>query len=311
MVELASHRQRMNDRSLQEHKIGAEFAGLRSAHLTELDALEEEVRAAAPLPISYDVTRLHPPYFMEFTYTELLGGIYVAPQSSEIAARVMTAALEVEPGHDPVPAILARKQMDKYQLEAGDGAHKRVAFLAGSNIFERAVCKEALSRAMQDDPDLVIKPHPMTNEDALRKIGRLYGYHRVLEPKSSGWACLLAAEEVLTLSTSEMGLYAVLLGKPITNLTRISYEPRAAYSPIYRLLWGQSPDEAKERLSRLLASPCSGFIHPSDPTAPAKARAVMDLAMRLREPFRPLLQDFDMPDYAAFLLHGARTPQGT
>lgn len=309
MVTLAAHELRMNDRAAQERKISAEFADLRAPHLQDLDALEDVVRAACPLPASYDVTRLQPAYFFEFTYTELLGGIYLSPQSSEIAARVIEEALLVEPrdGFDPVPAIMSRRQMDKYTLAEKAPPHKRVAFVTGSNIFAKAVCKEALTRAMHDDPDLVIKPHPLTSEDTLRTLGRLYGYHRILDPRASGWACLEFAEEILTCSTSEMGLYAVLLGKPIQNITKVGYEALAAYGAIYLSLWGKSPTEAKATLERLLKSPVSGFIHPDDPAANEKAGRFASLAMSLREPFKPRFP-IDPAEYADFLLHGARRP---
>jgi len=302
----------MNDGAAQAGKITAEFADLRADHLKALDGLECLVRELAPLPISYDVTRLQPPFFSEFTYTELLGGIYVAPQSTEIAARLAAAALDTPGGDfDVVGAIMSRPHMDKYKLDEATQDHRRVAFVAGSNIFGRAVCKEALSRAMHDDPELVIKPHPLTGEETIRTMGRLYGYHRLLEPMASGWECLAAADEILTLSTSEMGLYAILLGKPTRNLTKYAYEARAAYGPLYRLLWGQSPTEARNRLVRLLSSALGGFLHPADPEAEAKARTYFATAMQIREPFRPLMPDFEDPEYAAFLLHGANKPQGT
>lgn len=304
MVTIASHALRMSDRAAQDKKISVEFAGRRAGHLAKLHGLEEMVRELAPLPISYDVSRIQPPYFNEFTYTELMGCLYLAPQSCELAARIVDSASQnrTEGAFDPAEEILARAGMDKYELETVEGElPARVAFVPGSNCFLRAVCRETLTRAMHDDPALMIKPHPMTGEDVLRTLGQLYGYHRILDPKASGWAYLAGADEALVTTTTELGLYAALLGKPIINLTKVSYEARGSYAAFYRPLWGKTPEAARMTLAHLIRAPASGFLHPGDPDAREKAIAFYDLAMRLREPFRPLVQEYDPAEYAAFV----------
>lgn len=301
---ITSHGVRMGDAETNSKKLGP-LAEKRSPHLVRLEALEEIIHELAPLPASYDVGRFQPPYFNEFTYTEMMGGLIVAPQSCEAYARVVQVAADRgdESDFDPVPAILKRDHMDKYQLETPTGAlPKRVALLPGSNIFGAAVCREALTRQMHEDPDLVIKLHPLTNEGTVRDLGRLFGYHRLVPALQSGWAYLDAAAEVVTTSTSEMGLYAILLDKPVANVTKFAFEARASYGPWYRHLWGRDPATAKASLRHLLRSPYSGFLHPDDPDVRERAKAFFGAAMEVREPFKPLVAEYNPIDYGRMVV---------
>lgn len=309
MVRIGLHYRRMGEDDELSRRITPEFVKRRGAHLKLLEPLEDLVREISPLAISYDVTRAQPPWFQEFTYTEMLGCFYVAPQSSELAARVVQAAYDSDTcvpdaggGFDAVAAIMARPQMDKYALSATKGPlPERVVFLPGTNLFDSAVSRELLVAAMTRYPDLHIKPHPMTNERTLRTLGRLFDYERVLEPMASGWDYLQAARHVYVTTATEMGLYAVLLGKRVHNISQIKAEARGAYAPFYRLLWDLDPDEARAALVRALNAPAGGFVHPADPDLRAKLTAAFGLAMALRAPFRPLVHEYDPEQYAAML----------
>lgn len=302
MVTTPSHQARLADRAAQDRKITPAFAALRGEHLARLGPLEELARELAPLPISYDVTRLQPPFFQEFTYTEMLGGLYVAPQSCEIAARLAReAAGDLEQcAFSPADAVMSAAG-DKYRLQPAAAGEQpaKVAFLPGSNIFSEAVSREALTRLMHEDPDVWIKPHPMTAPELLRQLGRSFGYHRILDPMASGWACLQAAEIAFVTTTTEMGLYAVLLGKRIVNLSAFQAEPRGVYNPFYRLLWSLEPSDRRVRLRAALASPCSGFVHPDDPDPRGRLERFFARAMAMRELMRPLVHEFDAAAWAA------------
>lgn len=301
MVTTPAHEQRLADPKVQDRKISPEFAALRGQHLARLAPLEELARDLAPLPISYDVTRLQPWFFQEFTYTEMLGGLYVAPQSSEMAARLVVAALaDPHPSEFDAAAAVMAAAGDKYRLQdASDGLPARVAFIPGSNIFAEAVSREALTRLMHEDPDVRIKPHPMTSPDLVRHLGRSFGYQRILDPMASGWACLQAAELAYVTTTTEMGLYAALQGTPIANLSAFPVEARGVYNPFYRLLWARTPLERRRVLEAALRSPCSGFIHPEDPDPCGRLERYFATAMASRELMRPLVHELDAPAWAA------------
>lgn len=292
MVSPPCARELLGDRAVHAAKIGEDFADLRGVHLDRLASVEALVRSAAPLPISYDVTRTQPPFFNEFTYTEALGCLYVAPQSCEVAARLAALGAEVGGGFDVAGAVMDRHgSLDKYVLDPADRLSKSVFFGPGSNIFKQAVSRDGLSRAMHDDPDLIIKPHPMTNEGWAHELGREYGYHRVAEPMASGDAYLRGADRVYVTSATEMGLYAVLLGKEVRNLGVFGWEARGVYNPFYRLVWGLGREEARAILIRALNSPVSGLFHPDDPGLEERISRYFDAAMAAREVFRPLVSE--------------------
>ncbi len=289
-------RERLGDAAAQNHKIGPEFAAMRGGHLSELSPVEAVVRDVSPLPISYDVNRLQQAYFSEFTYTEMLGsGLLVSPMSVEVSARLVQMALDrPDQGFDAAAAVLeqveTRGTLDKYKLDAREvPTAKAVAFLPGSNIFHDMVSREALSRAMWEDDELVIKPHPMTDGKIIGELCGMFGCNRVFEPRVSGHACLMAAERVYALSTTEMGLYAVLMGKPVSNIGNFWNEGRGAYSAFYRPLWGKSPADASAILTHALNSPFSGFMHKDDPDLPARASTYYAAAMDVREVMKPLM----------------------
>lgn len=310
MVTTPAHDMRLADRGVQDRKITPEFAALRGPHLDRLAPLEELVRELAPLPVSYDVTRLQLPFFQEFTYTEMLGGLYVAPQSSEMAARMAAAADGdlAEHAFDAADAVI-QCAGDKYRLESSEGWAKKVAFLPGSNIFAEAVSREALTRLMHEDPEVVIKPHPMTGLELVRHLGRSFGYHRVLDPMASGWNCLVAAEVAYVTTTTEMGLYAVLRTTPIANLSAFPAEARGVYNPFYRLLWRESTIGRLRCLRRVLSSPLSGFVHPDDPNPRGRLERYFAAAMAAREPFRPLVHEIEPAAWSAAIAPRSQKPE--
>lgn len=285
----------LGDPAIQNKKIGKDFAAMRGGHLSALSGVEAVIREKAPLLASYDINRAQPPYFHEFTYTECLGeGLLVSPQSTEASARLVQKALEFsDQGFDAASAVMDQRQqrgtLDKYKLASGQLNVKAVAFIPGSNMFHDMVSREALSRAMFEDDELVIKPHPLTDGKLIGELCSIFGHQRILDPKLSGDACLVSAERVYACTTTEMGLYAVLMGKPIHNVGNFFNEGRGAYSAFYRQLWNKTPDEAKATLSHILASPLSGFMHKDDPNVAGRIQTYFDAAMEVRASLKPAL----------------------
>lgn len=289
-------RELLGDPAIQNKKLGRDFASIRGDHLKDLSGVEAIVRDKAPLLASYDVNRGQSPYFHEFTYTECLGsGLLVSPQSTEASARLVRMALEYsDQGFDAASVIMQQREergtLDKYKLASGDEVKvKAVAFVPGSNMFHSMVSREALMRAMWEDEELVIKPHPLTTDQLVGELCSIFGHYRVLDPKLSGDACLVAAERVYACTTTEMGLYAVLMGKPIRNVGDFFNEGRGAYSAFYRQLWNKSPEDAKATLTHILASPLSGFMHKDDPNVAERIGIYFDAAMAVRESLKPVL----------------------
>lgn len=287
-------RERLGHKRVQEKKIGP-FADMRGVHLQALTPVETLVRKHAPLPITYDVNRVQQPYFHEYTYTELCGsGLLVSPQSVEVYARQVQKALDrPEQGFDAASAIMAayeeRGTVDKYQLQTRDvGQLESVAFIPGANLFDQMVSREALMRAMHEDDSLMIKCHPLSGPDLVNMLSRMFGPTRILNPMLSGDAVLKAAKRVYCTTTTELGLYATLMGKPIANLGDFFNESRGCYSAFYRVLWGKSPADAREALTKALNSPYGGFMHRADPDLSGRLKTYYAATMEDRALLKPL-----------------------
>jgi hypothetical protein len=288
----------MDDQPHRDKHLGP-FANLRGDHLGNLKPIEDKARELAPLPISYDIARVQPPWFSEFMYSEMLGGMMVAPQSSEIAARMLQYELDnpTSSTYNVVPEIFNRQKLDKYKLD--DAVSKpnatKIIFPPGSNIVRECLSRDTVSHAMFDDKSIVIKPHPMSLDETLRDFGLAFGYDRVIPPKESGMKYLLNAEEVWVTTATEIGLYAILLGKPIHNATVYAFESRGAYSHFYRFLWKLSIDDRNKTLTQLLNSPYSGFFHPNDPNYEEKMKIYFEKVMELR--YVPIMPELSIGEY--------------
>lgn len=306
MVTITSHHEKMSDKKVLDRKLSPEFTKKRADHLQKLHPIEDLIRNLAPLPVSYDVGRTQPPYFAEYTYTELMGCIYLAPQSSELAARVIQYSIENDmtiTGFNVAESIMQRQSNDKYKLNSPAATYpERVIFPTGSNIFAEAVSREIMTYQMHTYSDTMIKPHPLTLEETVRIMGQMYGYHRILNAQDSGWEYLQNAKTVITTASSEMGLYALLLGKELINVTNFAFEARASYSPIYRTLWQKSTEEAAAELIKIINSPYSGILHPDDPDLEYKIKEFFKVSMALREPFKPLMREYDPHAYGAMIV---------
>lgn len=272
-------------------KIGAEFAADHYKKLQPFKALVLLAESMCPLEMSYDVSRMQHPYFLEFTWTTMLGGIYITPQSGWLSALLARQAAEDADATPYTPMV-----EDKYVLEAAEGAFEHVIFLPGSNSFRQTVSIEALTELMRSNPDVVVKPHPMTEPGTIREIGREFGYHRILNPKSSGAALLAGCKVAYVAPTTEIGLYGYLIGKDVVGIGNPLREARAGFAPIYSALKADP-----SALPRLLGSDKGGFFRADDTDLAGRLERYFANAMATREAFNPPVREIGHTEYADFL----------
>lgn len=314
MVMLASHKILMDDKK-SLNRLGV-LIGKRNPRLKGLKRVEEMLRKLAPLPCSYDIGRMQQPYFNEFSYTEMMGGLLVAPQSSIAQHQLMREVLlrQVDESQATnVANIIERRlktdgTLDKYLLnDCGvDGDWPQyVVFPPGTNAFARFMSKELLSRLMFEDERVMIKPHPLTDDGMLRILGREFGYHRLLDPNASGWDYLMHCSEAWICSTTELGLYAAYLGKPINNLGNFFTEGSAVFNAFYREIWKLSIDDRRSVLLRMMANPCSGWLHPDFDDLESRIKQYFEQAMNVRLANKPLIMEIQPTDYQDTLMRAA------
>ncbi|AGS81088.1 hypothetical protein [Caulobacter phage Cr30] len=296
-MRLPLHDERLVDKKVHEKKIG-DKQHLRNPHLQDLKDLEQKIRDYCPLDYcTYDVVRFSRPYFKEFSYTEMFGGILVSPASSEIAVQLSEFGL-----NQSVPVndfehlekflqdrLDSQGSLDKYSLKKSPSFNSvdRIVFLPGSNLFPEMVSKEILARLLWENPDVLAKFHPFTNEGTIRAICADFGYDRFIDGNESGWHYLKNAKEVWSTSASEMGLYAVLFGIPLKNVGNFFTEHKGAFYPVFKFVADKPIEVAQRTLKHLLASPYSGFFIPSDPNVDEKIQKYFKKAMELREFHKP------------------------
>ena len=267
----------------------------RQAGIVEgLAPLEELVRKHAPLAASYDVGRTQPMYFSEFTYTELLGNaLFVCPQNSEMATKIVHAAARTPlvgmSAADVAKTILNQSAFqDKYiDLQAGNVSPIAVAVLPGSNSLWKMVDENALRRALHEDPELMLKPHPVTTVEDIRKLKIIAGLHRLLEPSWSGFALTMNATRVYSTATSELAIYAYLHGKPVYNIGAFNNEYVGAYYPLFSLATTTPVRNQDPALLAALSNPLSGVFFKNDPNLEENIKRYFANAMNMRELYRP------------------------
>jgi hypothetical protein len=250
--------------------------------------LEEAIKKVSPLPASFDVAPIQQHYFSEFAYYDFFGGLLLGTMSSEITAMLIENSFLEAKEDRQVLSAFQEKVHDKYELDdicIKKGAE--VIFLPGSNLIH-AVNREIIDREILRNDKLLIKPHPLTQDDTLRLLGINYGYGRILPPKSSGLAVLKAASKVYVSSNSEIGLAATALGTPIIDITTSRMQPQLAYSAIYRLFKDGDVAWNQQVLCKLLSSKTSGLLMPWFSDVDDRAQLYFNSAMHLRRCYKPM-----------------------
>jgi hypothetical protein len=217
-----------------------------------IGVLEGLIEPLAPLALTCDVRQIHPPFFTEFCYLDVLGGLNLHTLSAEITCRMSERANKLPAiGEFPIDKIY-----DKYKLKRPTKKYQKVAFLAGDNSLN-GLDQSALQRLMADE-SWVIKLHPVSNDDMIRHLGNIFGYHRLINQDESGLSLLYAADEVAAMQTSELYIVARYLGKPVTDLSRYDRAWLSTYHSIIRLFDGTDGD--KNTIDRVMTSKLSGHL---------------------------------------------------
>lgn len=185
----------------------------REPYYKKLEALETKLIKLSPLPMSYDINRGENPYFPVYTYTELAkNAIYVQPLSTEIACRMSC----VESDSLDISVI---EHGDKYSNRMNTNkAYDEAILLCGSNLLPTILSEERLASLAFYNKNVVVKPHPMTNERDMSMLRSLFGDNRVLGVDVSGHQVMMNSKKLYTLKTSTLAWLALHLGKDVEFL---------------------------------------------------------------------------------------------
>ena len=205
----------------------------------------------------------------KWLYTDFLGkGIYLRVTSKPVNTRLFHSIInsDIEIDEERIEKIKSNLQ-NKYSLQWNTEFHDKVIFLPGSNLLSKGTVIDMKRVGALVKEGWKIKPHPITAHIFMAELRIAFGAENVLGKKEGGFELLMNCKEVATAQNSEMGLIALLLGKPI-RLVSYPVEDREknllTYESFYESLAGTN---AKDTILKLFSSRRSGIIFNFDEDA--------------------------------------------
>ncbi len=253
--------------SFSDHDMGSKLLEKhRIFHLTRETGVEESKKLGQlivdkckerGLCLSYDVS--YGGFPNELKYSEFfagLGGISISPCCGPLIRLIMDDEYDTSNNVDYADYIVGRH--DKYILHSYEIEPIECSvILPGSNAIRDVVDKVKLNGAA--NLGAKIKPHPLTNEGDL---DRLNEYKELLIPSMySGFNVMMASRYLFSTGTSELGLYAMLLGKHVIDIS--TNVPKGGYFDIFKE--AVKANNQKKKLNWLLNHPGMGIILPHEP----------------------------------------------
>lgn len=277
----------------------AKHDGVRIAKAKEI---EDAILTTVPFPfdVKFDLCCNQPPFFDSFIYTEFGHGMLLLTQSVEINHRLLALAAETGERDTSILDGYLTKLSDKYVLKNVDGipAIKGIVVLPGSNRM-KAVDLARVQQILDEDPEVMVKPHPLTNEQSFRELRARFRHDRMLDPKISGFGLIKRAETVYTTTSSETCLQSFLMGKHVVDVSNYEFASGGTYAHInYQLFEGLREggmEEARARLAAILSSPLSGILeipdgYTTNDYLPPRIVEYVQKALELREHWRLMVR---------------------
>ena len=261
------------------------------------ETTERTLRSKLPLPSTYDVhSPGHQPFFTEYRYTDAFSGIFCAPFSTEIAARIASESAERNTSRGSFDACtyIQNTLDDKYVLSPDNQTpeFERVIFLAGSNL-DRLHNYDKIARLMFEYDDIALKPHPLTNQKHLAWLRRTFGADRLLPSQMSGVGLLKRCSYAYVTTASTLAIQAVVLDKSIRNISLFRSESIGSFYPLLRCLFKASNDnastsEVQHIINNVIGSRSSGWFLPGMDDLEGRISEFVSRSMMLRAAYKPI-----------------------
>ena len=281
-----------------EDRVSKQNLTYNQKYLKELEKNEKLLNDLCPLTTTFDVSPIQNLYFTEYAYTNINKYIMIYGLNYEFNVRYLLKHFKLE---NKTQTVFDDESIaDKYFLEdLGDTDFSEVIFLPGSNILTKIVDFDKIDSLMLSNPDILIKPHPITDAEDIRKLGIRYGYYRVIDPEVSGYQVMKNCEKVYYTENSEIGLRAIIEDKRVESVSRTSMNQLCAYFPIYFLL-GQFPENKKQVIQSFFSGNYGVIDVTEDINVNAKKlESYFETSMKYREKFRPVTLPFNEDEFFA------------
>lgn len=270
-----------------ETRIGPDLK--RASKEDGLLKLEAEFESVTPLPITYDVKPIQTPYFSEFTYFDFLkDGVLFESMNNEVNARIMEQSVNTGSNDKEILKTILDNFNDKYNLisEVSNKKLKKIVFLPGSNL-RHLVDRSKLDRILFHNPEFMLKPHPITTPEALKDLGNLYGWHRIIDPNESGYSYLKQADVVITTANSELSLVANMMNKQWIDVTHSNHLRECPYGSMNLFFQEMNSEYNRDIMARIFNAKDSGIVFSWQDDSKERMCLYIDSVMKIREFFRP------------------------
>jgi hypothetical protein len=221
---------------------------------------------------SHDCTAHENTYFKTLNYTTYAGMFIMHPLQFDLQLFQMYDAkadnLESVGHLDFIESRIKAGTPGKYTLGNGEEMpsrrkkYKGVMVLPGSNKFYDTVHQfkfELICKKL--GKDLVIKPHPITEEKILKEVKQFKGKAAMAEPLDNLYSLIENTDKVYTTHISETALTSLIMGKKIEPLEAGPGRFEGSFSHINHFCFSEL--DPLKTVGSIFASPKSGIVHPA------------------------------------------------
>ncbi len=257
-------------------------------------------RFLSPLVPSFDVSRIQPTRYDEYTFTDGLSSFLAFTQSVEINARIAIAAAGWK---GKIKRDFAREIADsvddKWALrkQSKSSRGRKVFFPPGDNL-SFIISEQLVAREFDRDPGWMMKPHPMSSAEDVREWKLRIGFTRMFTQFEKAMPLVRKAAAIGYTTTSELGIIAMLLDKPTFDFTDYEFEGWGCYHPIYEAIRNHPDLKPSTVINRLWNCPWSGMmpLDTEDDEAERRFTQFKHTAEKLRETYSPVTQPLSSPE---------------
>ena len=213
---------------------------------------------------AHDCTAFENIYFKTLNYTTYANMFMMCPLNFTASFdQIMDARADDVVVHDYMTAIKTAQEKRGGKYRSAFLKVKRhmdsVAVLPGSNKFDEHLCTKKLKQLVNENPLLVVKPHPLSDNQLMSKIRELVPDRQLALPMEDLYSLIEKSEVVYSTHISETALTALALGKEIEPLDTFQMRMFGSFSHVNYVIY-TALDPIKE-MNKIFSSPKSGIIN--------------------------------------------------
>lgn len=266
----------------------------RTADIEFALKVEDYVLENCPLPTTYDVGPIQGLDFSEVTYADVFGGLVLGAMNPEVTTRIVVGCLtEVEKVEDH-SAHIRDVAFDKYKLVDPKHSYNKVIFLPGSNLYS-SIDLMKLKETIWREPDVMVKPHPITVDKAIADIAQVVSWARIIPPEESGLGYLKWADKTWYMANSELGMLSACFDIPAYDFTSVEKVALMPYYPMYHSFEDGNPAHNREVMNRVLSDKRCGWIMPWMDDWKERCDQWFEIMMKVREFMYPITPPISKP----------------